>query len=401
MKRITTLLAGIAFALCTNVFAAEKNIDNTTLLSTAISEASENDVIILEDGDYIIDANLEITKGITIKAKNAKKATLIGVGFSFKTPNIGDVIIKDLVLEGTKNIDATLTLYVADINGATTLSNVLFENCDINNYGNCMLRANRAEGTCTSFKVNNCIIKKMGYSNAYPFFQATKTKFTNSLELTNSTIADFANEYVQFYGTVGGNDDAIILFKNNTFYNTVTNEARRPFSGKSGKIYVQNNIFAKSPVHTSGEISFDKSVTTAELTNNVIFDYANGALLAAAWITKTDNQESDPAFKNSAEYNFTIPEGSSLITLNIGDPRWLKGTLNSLPQLQQDENIQYSNATITSKHAATIHIMTLTGKTVLQQSDCTSLSTASLAKGIYLVQVTANGSTHTQKIVVR
>jgi len=45
--------------------------------------------------------------------------------------------------------------------------------------------------------------------------------------------------------------------------------------------------------------------------------------------------------------------------------------------------------------------MTLTGKTVLQQNDCTSLSTASLAKGIYLVQVTANGSTHTQKIVVR
>lgn len=390
MKKRITLLAGLALTLSVNMNATDIPMDNTQKIADVYTGATAGDVIILADGDYIVDANINMTKGITIKALNAKKATIKGAGFLFNTSGISDVTIKDLVLDGTKTIDGTLTLYVSDINGATDLKacNILFDNCNINNYGNCFLRANRAEGECASLKVNNCIFKTIGYSNAYPFFQASKTKFTTSLELTNSTIADLNNEFVQFYGTAGGNDNATILFRNNTFYNVVVLAARRPMSGNSGKIYVQNNIFVKSPVHTSAsnpEVSFGTGVTTAELTNNVISDFAAGAFMSAAgWLTNTGNSEVAPTFKDATTYDFTLPEGSDLITKNIGDPRWFPQTVSKVNDVKSINGVSFNGSEITNNNGIELEVYNIIGKQVATAT--TSISTLDFPKGIYIVR---------------
>jgi hypothetical protein len=230
----------------------------------------------------------------------------------------------------------------------------------------------------------------------------TKTK-VNRLEFTNNTVADLANEYIQFYGTVAGNDNAVLLFKNNTFYNTVTNTGRRPFGGKSGKVYVQNNIFVKSPVHTVGEIGFDVAVTTVELTNNVINDFAGGALMSAAgWLVNTGNQDIDPLFKDVATYDFTLPANSALITANIGDPRWF-GTPSGVKNTTIKALNVYPNPTADiiyfGKTISKVEIIDLVGKVVKSQQNVSESNLKSLSVGTYLVRAfDAEGTLSVQKV---
>lgn len=400
MKKTTTLFTGLILAVCLQ--AADINITPAEGLAATYASAASDDVIILGNGTYNVDATISLTKGITIKAQNPLQATVVGTGFIFNTTAISDVKFEGIIFDGTKSIDGVMQLYFTDINGATTLNNVTIENCRILNYGNCLLRANRAEAVCNEFKVNNCFIKNFGASNLYPFFQATKTKFTR-LELTNSTITDLVPEYIQFYGTVGGNDDAVILFKNNTFYNTVTNTGRRPMSGKSGKLYVQNNIFAKSPVHGTSEINFDAAVTTVELTNNVIFDYAEGAFLdAAGWLVKTGNLAVDPGFRNVTNYDFTLPSGSALISSNIGDPRWF-GTSTGLSDSKALSFSVYPNPSAEriffGQSLVKVEIFNMLGKTVVEAHNVSECSVAGLAAGSYIIRgINASGKVGMSKI---
>lgn len=400
MKKSITFLAGLFLAISLN--AADINITTADNLATAYTNAAAGDVIILGDGTYTVDATINLTKAITIKALNPLKATVVGTGFIFNTSAIGDVRIEGLVFDGTKAVDQVKQLYFTDINGAATISNVTIENCKIINYGNCLLRANRAEGVCADFKVNNCVFRNIGFSNAYPFFQMTKTR-VNRLEFTNNTIADLANEYIQFYGTVAGNDNAVLLFKNNTFYNTVSNNGRRPFGGKSGKIYVQNNIFVKSPVHTVGEVGFDAAVTTVELTNNVINDFASGALLShVGWLVNTGNLDVDPLFKDVASYDFTLPANSALITAKIGDPRWY-GTPSGLKNTNASTLKVYPNPT-TDKICfdnvkSRVEIINLLGKTVIDVANVNESNLKALSVGTYIVRATdADGTISMQKV---
>lgn len=407
MKKSFTLIASLLLAFSTNLMAADITIDQTTSLTTAYTGAASGDVIILGDGTYVVDANIPMTKAITIKAQNSKMATIKGAGFLFATNSTGDLTVKDVILDATKTATpGTYASYVVDFQGTYPLAvnNILFENCTITNYGNCFLRANRGECTCESFKVNNCIIKNNGSVAAYPFFQTTKTKFGTSLELTNSTIADFANEYIQNYNTtLGGNNDATYLFKNNTFYNTVTVAARKPFNFNSGKVYVQNNIFVKTTTSTrTTDVVINAAVTTAEFTNNVVNNYDAGALLnSTGWSVSSGNQDVDPGFKDVANYDFTLPTGSPLITAKIGDPRWFGITAAISTSKSNNIVITVSDETVKISERADIEIINLSGSTVKAEKDVQTVTTTDLAKGIYIVKATNSNGSNLQKIILR
>ncbi len=403
MKKSITLFAGLLLGISIN--AADINITTSESLATAYTNAASGDVIILADGTYTVDASIQLTKGITFKALNALKATVIGAGFVFNTSGITDVKFEGLVFDGTKSTDGSKQSYFTDINGATSLNNVSIEGCKIINYGNCLLRANRAEAVCVDFKVNNCYFQNFGASSLYPFFQCSKTKFSK-LELTNSTIVDLIPEFIQFYGTAEGNNDAVILFKNNTFYNVVTNAARRPMSGKSGKLYVQNNIFVKSPVHGTSEVSFDATVTTVEFTNNVVNDFAEGAFKdAKGWLVNTGNTDVDPGFLNASAYDFTLPTGSALITANIGDPRWF-GAKTGLKNTTINSLQIYPNPTIDivgfEKTFASIEVLNLLGEKVTSTKNNNFVSLGNLPAGSYFIRATdENGKISINKVIKR
>lgn len=415
MKTTFTFVAGLFLAISSSLMAADITVDPTvTTLSAAYASAGNGDVLILMDGTYVVDANIPMTKPITIKAQNAKLAIVKGATFQFIANSTGNVTIQDLVLDATKAIVAPATTptfagYVVDFAPAANglvVNNVLFENCNITNYGNCFLRANRYEGTCESFKINNCIIKSNGAVAAYPFFQTTKTKFvTGSLELTNSTVADFSNEFIQNYSTtVGADNTATYLFKNNTFYNTVTLAARKPFSFSSGKVYVQNNIFVKSTTGTrTNDVTINAAVTIAEFTNNIINNFDAGLLLnSTGWTVNTGNQDIDPLFKDVATYDFTLPANSALITANIGDPRWF-GTPSDVKNTTIKALNVYPNPTADiiyfGKTISKVEIIDLVGKVVKSQQNVSESNMKSLSAGTYLVRAfDADGTFSVQKV---
>ena len=409
MKTKFTFLAGLFLALSLNVMAADITVDPaSTTLTTAYASAASGDVLILMDGTYVIDANITMTKAITIKAQHPKMAIISGAGFLFSTSSTGNLTVQDVVLDGAKAAAGTYASYVVDFNGSAGLivNNILFENCTVINYGNCFLRANRVEDTCESLKVNNCIIKGNGSVAAYPFFQVTKTKFgTGSLELTNSTIADFSNEYIQNYGTTaGGDNNATYLFKNNTFYNTVTVVARKPFSFSSGKVYVQNNIFVKSTTGTRTlDVTINAAVTTAEFTNNVVYDYDAGALFnSTGWSLNSGNQEVDPGFLNVANYDFTLPTGSALVTAKIGDPRWFGIATGVKNTFANTVNI-YPNPTVDmiyfDKTYHNVKIFSILGKEIINANQKSNLSLNQLSSGVYIIHLTdSNGLTSIEKV---
>lgn len=405
MKKVFTLFAGLFLAVTSSAFAADIIVDPlTTTLSAAYTAAASGDVLILMDGTYVIDANIPMTKSITIKAQNPKMAIVKGAGFSFSTNNSGTLTVRDIVLDGAKAAASTYASYVVDFAGTAyplAVNAVLFENCTVTNYGNCFLRANRGECTCESFKVNNCIVKSNGAVSAYPFFQVAKTKFgTGSLELTNSTISNFNNEYIQSYGTTAGADNtATYLFKNNTFYKTVTNSARKPFLFNSGTVKIQNNIFALSA--TDGvrllDVTINAAVTSTEFTNNTVFNYGAGDLFSFAnWTTASGNINTDPLFADAENGNFTLPVGSAAYLAKMGDPRWNGGS-TGVNAIKSNTLISYRGTQIVLNEASDVAIYNATGKLVKSVSQVNSLSVGGLQKGIYIVKA----GNALQKIVVR
>ena len=404
MRKTFTLMAGLFLALSSTLKAADVVIDPTTTLATAYASAASGDVIILGDGSYVVDANMTMTKAITIKAQNAKKATISGATFLFSTSSSGSLTVQDVVLDGTKTGGTTFAGYLVDFNGTYPLAvnQITFDNCSITKYGNCMLRANRGECTCDGLKINNCIIYNNGYVAAYPFFQVTKTKFgTGSLELTNSTVYDFANEYIQNYSTTAGGDNtATYLFKNNTFFNTVTVTARRPFNFSSGIVKVQNNIFVQSTTGTrtlTQTISLNAAVASSEFSNNDVYNYKNDSILYfTGWQTNTGNLNVYPQFKDSANNDFTLPQGSSLISLKMGDPRWFPAS-TAVVSPKATTTIIYTGSEIRLSEPQQVAVYSVTGNLLLSDKNVTSLSVSKLQKGAYIVK--AGGSV--QKFIVR
>lgn len=400
MKKKITLFAGLFLALSLNVKAADIIVDPaSTTLPAAYASAASGDVLILMDGTYVVDANITMTKAITIKAQNAKMAVIKGAGFLFTTNSSGNLTVRDVVLDGTKAIvppatTATYASYLVDFNGTYPLAvnQITFDNCSITKYGNCILRANRGECTCDGLKINNCIIYNNGYVAAYPFFQVTKTKFgTGSLELTNSTVSDFANEYIQNYSTTAGGDNtATYLFKNNTFFNTVTVTARRPFNFSSGIVKVQNNIFVQSTTGNrllSQTININAAVASTEFSYNDVYNYKSDSLLYyTGWQTNLFNHNDNPMFKDSANNDFTLPTGSALIAANIGDPRWF-GTATAVNSPKAFSTlISYNGTEIKLNEIQDVNIYSVTGELLKSAKQVNVLSVANLSKGIYIVK---------------
>lgn len=402
-------MAGLCLALCSTLKAADVVIDPSTKLSTAYANAASGDVIILGDGTYVVDANIVMTKAITIKAQNAKKAIVTGATFQFTTSSTGTLTVQDLVLDGTKTLvppaAQTYAGYLIDFAGTAyplAVNQIIFDNCTVYKYGNCMLRANRGECTCDGLKMNNCIVYNSGYISSYPFYQVTKTKFgTGSLELTNSTVYDFANEFIQNYNTTaGGDNSATYLFKNNTFFNTVTISSRRPFNFSSGIVKVQNNIFVQSTTgirYLPQTVSVNVAVASTEFSNNVVYNFKSDSILYfTGWQTNTGNLNVYPQFKDSVNNDFTLPEGSSLISSKMGDPRWFPAA-TAVNSPKASITIIYTGSEIRLSEPQQVAVYSVTGNLLLSDKNVTEVSVSKLQKGAYIVK--AGGSV--QKFIVQ
>jgi hypothetical protein len=409
MKKIFTSFLVLVAAGFMSVNATVTPVATTDNLTTVITNAAQGDTLVLADGTYAFTAAFSITKGFTLKAQNPLAVTLTGAAFDFKTTSlVGNLVLEGLIFDGTRTSAPTYASYFMDFTTSfTNFDSISVENCKISNYGNCLLRANRQEGTLTSIKLNNCIINTIGYVSRYPLFQATKTKI-NTLEVTNSTIYNTAVEFFQLYGTAGGIDNGIALFKNNTLFNVVTDTARTPFSGKSGTFYMQNCILVNMSFRNKPCVNFATTFGVREATNNLIYNACNTSmttLSTTAWTTITGTQEVMPEFKDTAARDFTLPVGSAIETANIGDPRWFSSDPSQIVQNPNMIDIQISQGcgmVYFSSEARKAEIISLTGSVVARSGNVSEMSLINLSKGLYFVRLTdQNGVTSNHKLLNR
>jgi hypothetical protein len=317
-------------------------IDTTMDLALVLDTCAPSIIIGLDAGHYKASATY------TLKGKSVTLMSVSGnpddtrVDFrEFKLAGTGAGLhLRDLSFNG--GTTGAYFLNFAGLNAdadAATFANVSMDNCKVDSFGNCLLRANR--GTAAgdhkigSITINNCIISNNLMTSLYTEFTLDKMAFQN-LTVTNSTFYNVGRAMILMSTALpAGTAAPVIVFDKNTV---------NGFGGGSGprllldananpvQASFTNSIFANAP--RSGTLATDMiraSAASSAVTfsNNNYFKLMNGAAIALtlpASVTQVANQQIDLTWTPTT-VNFTLPAGSPLRTAAsnggaIGDPRW-------------------------------------------------------------------------------
>jgi hypothetical protein len=317
----------------------------------AVSAAVSGDVIGLEPGTHDIKnalgeyANLRIEqKSITIASVsknpddtrvNFREITIAGSG--------AGVILRDLTFDGLAAGSSSLYFLnfvgLASDNAPADFTNVEVNNCRVGNFGNCLLRANRASNNAhkiDAIKVLNSIVYDNRTLNAYTYFTLDKLEFKR-LELKNSTFYNIGRGFILWSTNITVPAAPVILIDQCTI-NSFGRDARNNFfidcNANQVDFTVSNSIIANSPMagQTTGTSLVRASAAVSAVMNNCnYFGLTNGAappvsLEFPAFISQSSMTTIDLGW-TPATTNFTLPAGSPLRTASatggpIGDIRW-------------------------------------------------------------------------------
>ena len=426
MKTKITFLAlflSCMFALHTQ--AAELTA-NSTNISTVYVDASNGDVILLDEGSYNYGFPIQESKIITIR-KNPAAATVPVITAQLTDPT-GDN--GGLIFDGVKfNRSSSMANgdYVMNLSNTMQrpISTLQFKNCEMTGFGRSLIRtqgAALATATIGSIVIDNCLIHDTG--NSYAFI--VTNHIVGSLSVTNSTLYNYGGE--RFFAP--GNTtqaDFTLNFVNNTVYkwskasyNFIDVAAK--FSSNS--VYnIKDNIFNQIYSGTKGSHYIINCTNggTLNAANNLSVDFFGYNFTGAGAVINNSDLTLDLGvlagitsipFADAANYNFDILSSSALATASstggiIGDPQWLKSistqlknnvALNAFAVANANGQILINSSLKNGK--ATIY--TLMGQKLEELTLATSTTmTKKYNSGIYLVQFEEAGRVSTQKVNVK
>ena len=218
-----------------------------------------------------------------------------------------------------------------------------FQNCVFNNVTRYLVYDNKVKYCLKDFVMNNCLVKftpddKMSSGAYFQIYDGGG--FICDFTATNSTFWSATDNKVNYfirYNNAGRCDRAgyttnSINLVNCTFYNIAKEGQMSNHSGFDGRATsnydIRNNIFVdcgsgQVPRRLTGRIN-----TSA--VNNFAYNtyWFDGAPETEGFSTETYDAshnalQTDPAFVNAAEGNFT-PQGAEQLERQAGDPRWLQ-----------------------------------------------------------------------------
>ncbi|HEU5291562.1 MAG TPA: DUF4957 domain-containing protein [Cyclobacteriaceae bacterium] len=296
-------------------------------ISDAITAAAPGSTIVLAPGTYPDEGAIVINKAITVQGALYYNLPVVYAGFSCNVA-VTSFAVKDAVFRGDSAVPLNNFFTATSGINLTALS---IEGCEIRNYVNSFLSSTATSGvTFGSMNVKNCYVHTIagGGGDGIDFRGGT----VGSLTVENST---FANGFRAFLRMQTASNT---LFKNCTFYkicaldnsnNTGIFRAGGT-AGTNNLLEVRNCLFSETgvaaPVNTgSGNFCRNASNMVAAPTyaNNNISGCLNllvGLYTTAAAISAS---ELNPGFVNAPAGNFKVTN-QTIITNNIGDPRWLK-----------------------------------------------------------------------------
>ena len=141
-------------------------------LKNAIATAQSGDVLVLDDGEFVVPSVLYINDAITIKAKNSHKTTLYFERTAlFEIRDGGSLKLDGLVISGAQSPDSSGNSVVRTKKWGM-----------VNNY---------------RFSLENSIVKDLDINHSFSFFTSGKGAFADAITLSNNTFTSVSGDILR------------------------------------------------------------------------------------------------------------------------------------------------------------------------------------------------------------
>lgn len=293
-------------------------------LSTLLTNATAGQVFALFPGTYNVNADVTISKTVSIKgAKPSDKPIIKGMVVRVKG-NAG-LTLKDLNIDGTGALNGNQTI-IYDEASDNAYGNLLVEGCIIKNYVKGLVYVNVKTLLESAVFRGNLISNIECNGGDFIDFRAGLAKTVN---FSNNTVyaSAAARDLFRMDPTGSTNFPAftsVITIATNTFNGVCNGAANRILYVRLAKheIYFTKNIVANSGGILTNQAS--TIIVAANFTGNNYFNastYISGSATANAKYDAGSPTTLNPGFADAANGNFTISQ-LDLKTNGVGDPRW-------------------------------------------------------------------------------
>lgn len=292
-------------------------------LATVIANAATGAVIGVAPGTYTINADLTVSKSITIRGTKPYDKPVIN-GLILRLKSNAGLTLKDVIMDGTGSLNGNQTIIYDEDN--TAYGNLIVENSIVRNYVKGMVYVNtKAQIESVNFKGNVIYNIECNGGDFIDF----RNGIAKTVNFTNNTVYNSALARDLFRMDPNGSTNfpavtSIITIANNTF-NAITNgAANRILYIRLAKheIYFTKNIVANSGGILTNQVS--TNIVPANFSGNNYFNapaYISGSATAGAKYDAGNPTTLDPGFTAAASGNFTI-SNTTLKNNGVGDPRW-------------------------------------------------------------------------------
>ncbi len=310
-----------------------------------VSSAADGETIILKPGIHVANSNNIVisNKSLTIKGEEGGEKPKVYLQEIDVTGTDVDLYLEGIdfsgadvdSLTGVENLEDLPGDYLVNLTADHTSSNVIsIKNCIVRNLNRSVLRGDRAEYTVDSIIVDDCIIHDLRGGGDYGPFR-TKSRITfNAFIIKNSTFYEILNKLIDCQDIIPYDMD--IRVENCTFYKWGGGkDAQYLFDiqdNNKADLRITSCILGKTNADTVTVNGF-RIIPGAysEMTNCAMtpdFTLTDSTYETVSWDkTKSNITDFDPEFEYPDTGNFTLPQGSPLLTASpnltiIGDPRW-------------------------------------------------------------------------------
>ncbi|MDR2129993.1 MAG: DUF4957 domain-containing protein [Odoribacteraceae bacterium] len=287
-------------------------------LEALVEGASDGDIFALMPGTYAVNADILVSRSISIKGARPTDKPVI-TGAILKPNGTASLQLKDIVFDGTGSDGNQMIVY----EGGGTTGELKIADCEIKNYVKGTLYVNTAT-LVESLAITGCVYTNVECNGGD--FIDFRNGLARSFVFTGNTVNNCATGRDLFRMDAGGStnfpgETSTITITNNTFYKAASGSSKRLLYVRlaNHSILFNKNIIALS----QGIYTNQAATTVTELKNNNYFEAPNYVTTGNVQDVPANGYTTlDPGFANATAGDFTV-SNETLIENGIGDPRWL------------------------------------------------------------------------------
>lgn len=306
------------------------NVAPSDDLGALMSGAANGDIFVLQQGGKYSISTVNLKDGsITLFGEEGPNKPILNVTGQINLPISGGVIrFQNIHFSGFANGDITQTTkrnYIINQSAATSVEELVFENCEIRHLTNSPIRLQSTSvKSIQKLTIEQCVVEDIGVNaggnGTYSFINNNvANNEIKNISITNSTFSDIG------YGLILHNStpSTSVTIDYCTFYNVIGN-ARFfiDYNAQSyGTLKINNSVIAKSlsALGTAGGIrgAGTLAITQTYKTSDFVTSSTSPFTGISSYTGTSADLFTDPALKN-----FIIKDATFEGKASAGDPRW-------------------------------------------------------------------------------